>query len=246
MVATRCIGNPIVIEGQHCHCSLVLASRKITVAAQPRLVEVDSIRGFRTGRVGVLVVDDHQAVRAELERLLGADAELAPVISASNASVAIGRACQFRPLLAVVDFRLPGRDGISLTLELKQLPEPPGVVIYSAFAAPRLALAAIVAGADAIVEKGTSGRQLTAVVSAVLAGAHPLAPLSATALGAAIGCLAVEDRPLVTMLNGGSAADQVAKTLGITLEWLQLRRWAIVRLLVGAERLAPPSPDSRP
>jgi DNA-binding NarL/FixJ family response regulator len=191
------------------------------------------------GKVGALVVDDHQAVRAALKRLLAADGDLVPVLTAASAPEAISRARVLRPLVAVVDYRLPGRDGISLTLDLKRMREPPGVVIYSAFAGTRLALAAIVAGADGIVEKGAGARQLCSTVSAAAAGSTVMPALSATALGAATVGIATEDLTIVTMLNGGASPAEVAQGLGIAREWLELRRWAIVRLLVGPGKGSP-------
>jgi DNA-binding NarL/FixJ family response regulator len=36
------------------------------------------------------------------------------------------------PIVAILDFHDPGRDGLALCLELKRRPNPPGVVLYSA------------------------------------------------------------------------------------------------------------------
>jgi PleD family two-component response regulator len=71
--------------------------------------------------VRVLVVDDHPAVRAEVENVLRADAELTVVGSAATASDAISQALVHVPTLAIVDYQLPDRDGLSLTLELKRV-----------------------------------------------------------------------------------------------------------------------------
>jgi two-component system, NarL family, nitrate/nitrite response regulator NarL len=196
-----------------------------------------------TARAGVLVVDDHPAVRAELARLLGADGDLAPVISCSSAPEAIGRARRLRPLVAVVDYRLPGRDGLALTLELKRLPEPPGVVIYSAFWGARLALAAIVAGADDIVEKGSGAERLCDACSAAAAGSRAICAVPGVALSQATAKLDAGDAQIVAMLNRGASPADVADALGIGTEWLELRRWAIVRLLLGpGEGLTPVRP----
>lgn len=194
------------------------------------------VRRGRASPVGVLVVDDHPAVRSELERLLGEADDLAPISAAATAPQAIGIARRLRPLVAVVDYRLPGPDGIALTFELKRLRDPPGVVIHSAFAGTRLALAAIVAGADGIVEKGTGADRLRTDVSAVAAGSRVMPALSERALAGAMPAAEPEDALIAAMLNGGASPAAVSRRLGIAPEWLALRRWAIARRLLGGQR----------
>jgi hypothetical protein len=47
-----------------------------------------------------------------------------------------------------------GLDGLALCWDAKWRDDPPTVLIYSAFARPRLAVAATLADADAILDKG--------------------------------------------------------------------------------------------
>src|SRR5947209_4260492 len=108
----------------------------------------------------VLIVDDHPAVRAGLVAALADEADLDPVAAVADAGGAAAAARRLLPDVAIVDFRLPGRDGLSLTIELKRLPRPPGIVLYSAFADSRLGVAAAVAGADALVKKSSSLEEL--------------------------------------------------------------------------------------
>ena len=62
--------------------------------------------------------------------------------------------------MAVVDYQLGGRNGLWVSRKLKRLPEPPGVLIYSAYADGVLAAAAVIAEADGIVSKGGLGSEL--------------------------------------------------------------------------------------
>jgi DNA-binding NarL/FixJ family response regulator len=175
-------------------------------------------------------------VREELERLLGAHPKLAPVTSAATASEAAISARRLRPAVAVVDYRLPGRDGVSLTFELKRLPDPPAVLIYSAYASERVVLAAVVAGADGVVEKGAGGEELCAAISAVATHSRVMPPLSVTALDRLTVGMDAEDLPVVEMLVDGLSAGEVAHRIGIPTEWLELRRWAIVQLVLGSHQ----------
>ena len=59
--------------------------------------------------------------------------------------------------VAVVDHQLGGRNGLWVTCKAKELDRPPGVVIFSAFANTHLAANCAVAGADALLSKGSLG-----------------------------------------------------------------------------------------
>ncbi len=63
-----------------------------------------------------------------------------------------------------MDLHLPDDDGLSLCLRTRALPEPPRVVIYSAFADAALGVRAAIAGAYAVLAKTASPRALTAVL----------------------------------------------------------------------------------
>lgn len=181
-------------------------------------------------------MDDHPSVRNGLAKLLAIDLQLGPVETTATASRAIVCARRLHPAIAVVDYRLPGRDGISLTLELKRLAQPPRVAIHSAFASPRVALAAIVAGADAFVDKGAGVEELRGAVQAVARGGRVMPSLPAPWLSAVVARLCADDRLIVVMLASGASMEQVARALRIDSEWLELRRWALIRQVLAPGR----------
>ena len=108
--------------------------------------------------LSVLVVDDHPALRAGLERLLDQEAGyrlLGAVSSEAELAVALQR---HRPDVVVMDYALARGDGLSACFRLKQRPHPPGVVLYSAYVDDVFAVPATLAQADAIVSKNASRR----------------------------------------------------------------------------------------
>jgi DNA-binding NarL/FixJ family response regulator len=179
----------------------------------------------------VLIVDDHSAVRSGVEALLEGEPDLEPVGTAGGAAEALELARQTRPDVAIVDFQLGDRDGLSLCRQLKELPEPARVVLYSAFADGPLALAAVIAGADGIVHKATLAGELCDTVRAVAAGhtAIPPAPPAARAVVAAR--LDPDDLPILAMLLDGTDPDEIARVLGMRPAWLAARRWAMLERL---------------
>jgi DNA-binding NarL/FixJ family response regulator len=58
-----------------------------------------------------------------------------------------------QPRVLVLDLHHPGRDGLALCAEVKRRHIPPAVVLYTAAAHPDVTIAAVIAGADAILHK---------------------------------------------------------------------------------------------
>jgi DNA-binding NarL/FixJ family response regulator len=183
--------------------------------------------------VRVLIVDDHPAVRAGIAGVLASQNDVEAVGSAATAADAVAEARRLSPAVAIVDYHLPGRDGLSLTLELKRLAHPPRVLIYSAFADTRLAVGASVAGADGILKKSSSGEELCAAIRNVTRGKPVTLEVSSETVSAVARRLEPEDRPIVTMLMDGVPPRQVAEALGMSEGWLVIRRWAILKRISG-------------
>jgi DNA-binding NarL/FixJ family response regulator len=179
----------------------------------------------------VLVVDDHPAVRAGLSELIAAEPGLTPVAAVATAGEGLAQAIALAPGVAIVDHRLPDHDGLTLTRRLKTLPEPPGVLVYSAYADPTMVIGAIVAGADGVVAKTARGHQICDAVRAIADGQPALPPVSPTALSRIATRLDPSDTPILAMLVHGTPPSEIAEVLAISEDWLDARRWAILQHL---------------
>src|SRR4051794_31476490 len=179
----------------------------------------------------IVLVDDHPAVRAGLRGLIEDEDGLRVAASAATAREGFEAIADTQPELALIDLHLPDDDGLSLCLRTRALPQPPRVIIYSAFADASLAVRAAIAGADAVLPKTASPRALLAVLTGELR-----APLEPRALRAAGERLDPDDLPILGMLAHNVAHDEIARTLGIDEEWLLARRWAMLARLAGNRR----------
>ena len=118
----------------------------------------------------LLLVDDHPAVRRGLRGLLEDQPGFAVVASVQSAEEAMLVAPQMPVDVAVVDYELGGRNGLWLSRKLKRLPDPPRVLIYSAYSDRLLAAAAVAAEADGLVSKSGLGSHLTEAIRSVAGG----------------------------------------------------------------------------
>jgi DNA-binding NarL/FixJ family response regulator len=185
-------------------------------------------------RIRVLVVDDHPAVRFGLSRLLEEqpDFEIAAVCIDADGAAARALAQPFD--VAVIDYQLPGRNGLWLCRELKRAPDPPAVVVFSAFADHYLAACCAVAEADAVLNKGALGSELCKAVRYVARGRR-LLPRVPSALAASLRRRLPEpDQLLFGMMLAAIPREEVRRLLEISEPELDVR---ISRMLSTLEHL---------
>jgi DNA-binding NarL/FixJ family response regulator len=179
----------------------------------------------------VLIVDDHAAVRAGLRELLDDEPDLEVVAAVDGAEPAMTVAEREAVDVAVVDYQLGSRNGLWLSRKLKRLPSPPAVLIYSAYADGVLAAAAVVAQADALVNKGGLGSELRDQIRRVARGGSGLRPLPEW-LGDTIRArYGSEEQAIFGMLLAGVAPAEIARTLELSDAGLESRLGAMLRKL---------------
>ena len=115
----------------------------------------------------VLVVDDTEHVRSmlvDILRLYGFDV----VGQAADGHEAIRVTAELRPDIVVMDYRMPDKDGLQTTREIRaEVPEQ-RVILYSAFIDQTLEDEAAQAGVSVCVPKGSGVETLAAEISALV------------------------------------------------------------------------------
>lgn len=188
--------------------------------------------------IRILVVDDHPALQAGLWTVLRGEPGLVPVGTVSHPREALNETARTDPDVVLVDYQLPDEDGLMLCRRLKQLPEAPRVLIYSAYASPTLALPAIVAGADGTINKAAPADELLNAIRAVARGDKVLPATPQELLQSSSAKLDPEDLPILGMIIDDTPHAQIAETLRLTEAELAAR----IRAMIGrlkAEILAP-------
>jgi DNA-binding NarL/FixJ family response regulator len=125
--------------------------------------------------------------------------------------------------VAVVDYQLKGRNGLWVSRKLKRRPDPPRVIIYTAYGDGLLAVAAVVAEADAVVSKGALGSELCDAIRSVAAGRSVL-PVVSWPLGEVLRRqFDNEQQAIYGMLAARIAPAEIARTLRIPESGLESR-----------------------
>ena len=112
----------------------------------------------------VLVVDDDKSVRFTIRRVLEDDSLLADEASDGAEGLARVLADPGRYRLVITDLRMPGMDGLELLSRLRQLPDPPAVIVITAHGSEKHAVQAMKGGAYDYLKKPFDIDELTSVV----------------------------------------------------------------------------------
>nr|WP_290668618.1 response regulator transcription factor [Ardenticatena sp.] len=127
-------------------------------------------------KLRILLVDDHEVVRLGLKALLDRYPQFEVVAEAATADEALARVAQYRPDVVVMDVRLPGKNGIEATREIKAAYPETEVIILTSYAEDELLFDAIRAGASGYVLKQIGSDDLVRALDAVGKGEALLDP----------------------------------------------------------------------
>jgi DNA-binding NarL/FixJ family response regulator len=120
--------------------------------------------------IRVLLVEDNDVFREALELLLGLRQEIDVAASVPDGETAAAIVADLRPDVVLMDYRLPGLDGVQATRAVLAAYPRTAVVCLTASANPREREALIEAGAVGCIEKDEG---LDAIVEAIRSAGRP-------------------------------------------------------------------------
>jgi DNA-binding NarL/FixJ family response regulator len=123
--------------------------------------------------IRILVVDDHDVVRAGLRTVLGDAEGMSVVAEAATADEAVARAQALRPDLVLMDVRLgPEGDagGVEACREIRSALPETRVLMFSSYGEREAVVSSIMAGAAGYLTKNVARAQLLDALRAVASG----------------------------------------------------------------------------
>jgi DNA-binding NarL/FixJ family response regulator len=114
--------------------------------------------------VRVLLVEDNDVFRQALELLFELQEGLEVVGAVSEGSLAVDACKELKPHVTVLDFRMPGMDGVETTIALSAACPGVAVVCLTASASPRELAALEAAGVVACLRKDQELEEIVSVI----------------------------------------------------------------------------------
>lgn len=132
--------------------------------------------GMTQRQLRVLLVDDHEVVRAGVRTMLERTEDIRVVAEAGSVRDAIVQAERTRPDVVVMDVRLADGSGIEATREIRARRQETKVLMLTSFADDEALFASIMAGASGYILKQIQGGELVRAIRAVGEGQSLLDP----------------------------------------------------------------------
>jgi DNA-binding NarL/FixJ family response regulator len=187
-----------------------------------------------TGRITVLLADDHALVRRGFRRLLEDDPELAVVGEASNGDEAIALAAALGPHVIVMDAAMPGTSGLAAMRVILERRPSAAILMLSMHSEETLVRQAMAAGARGYVLKNALDLDLAAAVKKVAAGETVLDPAvmrPAPLAGERAKRLTPRELEVLQLICNGLSNREIAAKLEVSANTVAVHRANIMNAL---------------
>lgn len=121
-------------------------------------------------KIKLILVDDHQLVRAGIANLLSGEPGFEIIGEAADANSFFGLLEQLQPDIAILDIALPGLSGIGITKRLSREYPSISILILSMHTSEEFVFNAINSGARGYLPKNTSRKELIEAIYAIHRG----------------------------------------------------------------------------
>lgn len=190
----------------------------------------------------ILIVDDHTIVRQGVIRLLRELIE-SPLDfdEASTGQQAIDKMSSSEYDLVLLDISLPGRNGLDVLRQMRQLKPKLPVLVLSMYPDEQYAVRALRAGAAGYVTKGSASEELKGAIEKVLGGEKYVNSLQGSLLAEAISeeydaaslhkLLSDREYQLACMLTSGKTMTEIAQELSLSVKTISVYRARVLEKL---------------
>lgn len=181
----------------------------------------------------ILIADDHAVVRRGIREILAGELGKTAFVEAQNAREVLDYARKQDWEVIILDISMPGRSGIDILNELRQLRPRSRVLVLSMHPEEQFARRALRAGAAGYLTKDGVSEELVKAVRKVLTGGRYVSPSLAERLAIELG--KPSDKPaherlsdrefqILQLLASGKTVSEIARDLSLSIKTVSTYR----------------------
>lgn len=195
---------------------------------------------FLPHKISIVLVDDHELVRAGIARMLDDENDMQVVAEAKSGEEAVEIAQQLQPDIVLMDARMPGIGGIEATHSLVELLPEIKIVAMSSVASGVIPSQMLRAGAQAFITKNVGVDEMLKAIRMVHSGEHYVTPEVATQLAldpfnqkgdSIFDKLSRREMQIAQMLTDGKKVSQISEYLTLSPKTVYSYRYRIFEKL---------------
>ncbi len=195
---------------------------------------------YNGGRMRILLADDHDIVRLGLRQLLTAHPGWEICAEAATGNEAVALSERFAPHVVVMDVGMPELNGIEATRKICKRHPQTKIVILTMHFSDQLIGEIVEAGARGYILKSDANRELVAAVRTVATGGSYFTSEAANTLRGSHSMpdssafkrrITSREREVVQLLAEGKSNNDVAASLGISVQTVETHRANAMRKL---------------
>jgi two-component system invasion response regulator UvrY len=187
--------------------------------------------------IKALIADDHPIVRGGLKELLVRHLEDVVCGEAENAREALAQVQRHSWDLLILDITMPGRSGVDILTDLKQLQPKLPVLILSMHPEDQYAKRVLKAGAHGYLKKESAPEELIQAVRKLLAGGRYVSPTLAEQFARDLHenadrpvheTLSAREFEILVMIGSGKTVSKIAEELQLSVTTVSTYRSRIL------------------
>ena len=186
-----------------------------------------------TSMIRILLAEDHLLVRTGLRLLVECQADMKVVGEANNGLDALEMVRQLQPDVAVVDLSMPVRTGLEFMSDVRQISNPPKILVLTANKDPSYLQRVLSLGGTGYVHKQSAAEDLILAIRTVARG-HSFLPAGVSSASSDVEptllnkpqsplCSLLSDREkaVLQLIAQGNTTKEVAAVLDLSIKTVE-------------------------
>lgn len=184
----------------------------------------------------ILIADDHSVVRKGLTTILAEAFPFAEIEQAADGAELLQKATKHLWNIIITDISMPGRSGMDILKDLKEIAPKVPVLVLSIHAAEQYAVRTIKSGAAGYLTKESASEDLVKVVQHILSGRKYITPEIAEMLADSYNDsnkpihenLSDREFEVMKLISSGKTVSEVAEILSLSVNTISTYRSRIL------------------
>ncbi|MBI5082986.1 MAG: response regulator transcription factor [Acidobacteria bacterium] len=188
----------------------------------------------------ILVVDDHVAVREGIVRLLSSEFSDATIVAVADEAAVLSAASAEPFDVVVLDLSLPGRGGLDLIRQLKDIAPQCALLVYTVHSEDQFGVRSFRCGADGYLTKDRPAEELLDAVRCLASGRRYITSRMADRLAEHVASpsglaphesLSDREFEVLACLAGGATPTEIANQLNLSIKTISTYRARLLEKL---------------